>query len=145
MKAFGEEIASPLLGSGVGVEDPVAGLSSSAAAARLLEYGRNEVPVEKPSKLRVFLRQFEGPMPMMLMLACVMSAAVTDWEDFGIIAAMLLLNASIAFVRRSPLPPPPFPLEVLRTPPYPNAPIGSTRSPWRSRRWTRSRASSGRR
>lgn len=144
MKAFGEEIASPLLGSGVGVEDPVAGLSSSAAAARLLEYGRNEVPVEKPSKLRVFLRQFEGPMPMMLMLACVMSAAVTDWEDFGIIAAMLLLNASIAFVRRSPLPPVPVG-RPPNSPPYPNAPIGSTRSPWRSRRWTRSRASSGRR
>ena len=96
-----DEIANPLLADDCAGDDPRAGLSSATAAARLAAYGRNEVPVEKPSKLRVFLRQFEGPMPMMLMLACVLSAAVEDWEDFGIIAAMLLLNATIAFYEES--------------------------------------------
>lgn len=33
----------------------------------------------------------------MLILACVLSAAVQDWQDLGIIFAMLFLNACIAF------------------------------------------------
>lgn len=37
-------------------------------------------------------------MPLMLGLACALAATVEDWEDFGIIGAMLLLNATIGFV-----------------------------------------------
>ncbi|EGB02945.1 hypothetical protein AURANDRAFT_34719, partial [Aureococcus anophagefferens] len=96
------ELLNPLLSESGDLRDSLPrGLSSVEAAAKLARFGRNEVPVETPSRLSVFLRQFSGTMPAMLMLACVLSAAVKDWEDFGIIAAMLLLNATIGFYEES--------------------------------------------
>ena len=96
------ELLNPLLSESGDLRDSLPrGLSSVEAAAKLARFGRNEVPVETPSRLSVFLRQFSGTMPAMLVLACVLSAAVKDWEDFGIIAAMLLLNATIGFYEES--------------------------------------------
>ena len=51
------------------------GLSEEEARSRLARFGRNEVPVETPSRLSVFLRQFSGTMPAMLMLATIFSAS----------------------------------------------------------------------
>ncbi|KAJ8603845.1 hypothetical protein CTAYLR_000289 [Chrysophaeum taylorii] len=73
------------------------GLSSAEASARLTEFGRNEVPIEEEPLWKVFMRQFTGTMPMMLILACILSAAVEDYQDLGIIFAMLFVNACIAF------------------------------------------------
>lgn len=78
-------------------EESAAGLTSSEAAARLVEYGRNEIPVEQESMLLIFGRQFTGTMPGMLILSCVLAAAVEDYQDLGIIAFMLIVNACIAF------------------------------------------------
>jgi len=36
-----------------------------------------------------------GPMPFMIEVAAVLAGAVEDWEDFGIILTLLLVNASI--------------------------------------------------
>ncbi len=40
---------------------------------------------------------FWGPIPWMIEVAAVLSAAVGHWEDFGVIAAMLLINAGVGF------------------------------------------------
>lgn len=87
----------PLLLAEDDSREDVGGLSSAEAKRRLAQFGRNEVPLEVEALWQVFLRQFTGTMPAMLILACVLSAAVRDWQDLAIIFAMLFLNASIAF------------------------------------------------
>ena len=94
-------MTTPLLDSSVARCAHTLGLSSVEALRRLEIFGRNEVPVEVVPKWKIFARQFTGTMPVMLILACLLSAIVLDWEDFGIIAAMLLLNATIAFYEES--------------------------------------------
>ncbi|KAJ8599296.1 hypothetical protein CTAYLR_006801 [Chrysophaeum taylorii] len=91
----GEDTANPITDVEVGVAGM--GLSSAEAAARLERFGRNEVPIEKVPLWKVFVRQFNGTMPAMLILACLLAAAVQDWEDFGIILFMVLLNACIGY------------------------------------------------
>lgn len=36
-------------------------------------------------------------MPFMILLACVLAAAVLSWDDFGIILSMLRANAVLGF------------------------------------------------
>jgi H+-transporting ATPase len=73
------------------------GLSSSEAQARLTEYGYNELPEEKTNPFLKFLSYFWGPIPWMIEAAAILSGVVRHWEDFGIILALLLMNASVGF------------------------------------------------
>ncbi len=73
------------------------GLSSEEAARRLARYGPNAIEEKRPSPLRRFLSYFWGPIPWMIEIAAVLSAAVQRWEDFAIILTMLLLNAGVGF------------------------------------------------
>lgn len=75
----------------------LAGLTSAEVEIRLLEYGRNEIPEHETPWYILLGKQFIGTMPFMLELACVVSAVVKDFEDFGIILAMLLINGFIGF------------------------------------------------
>ena len=43
----------------------------------------------------ILLRQFIGPFPAMIEVACVLAAVASKWDDFGIILAMLLVNGFI--------------------------------------------------
>jgi len=53
------------------------GISSSQAAARLLEYGPNELPERKPpGLLRIFFCQFKSPFVCVLLAAAVVSWAL---------------------------------------------------------------------
>ncbi len=73
------------------------GLSQAEAQRRLTQYGYNELPEEKGNPILKFLSYFWGPIPWMIEIAAVLSALVHHWEDFGIILALLLMNAVVGF------------------------------------------------
>jgi H+-transporting ATPase len=73
------------------------GLSDREAANRLAQYGYNEImEKEEPLWHRIF-RRFWGPIPWMIETAAILSAMVRKWDDFTIIAILLLVNASLDF------------------------------------------------
>jgi H+-transporting ATPase len=73
------------------------GLSSSEAKERLQRYGFNEIPERKVNPFLQLLRYFWGPIPWMIEVAAVLSALVRHWPDFGIILALLMVNAAVGF------------------------------------------------
>ena len=81
--------------------DPRLGLSSEQATARLTEYGFNEIQEHKPSRLLKFLGYFTGSIAYLIEAAAILSGALQDWTDFGIITALLFVNAFIGFMEES--------------------------------------------
>ena len=73
------------------------GLTSAEAKARLKQYGLNAIAEKRTSLLARLFSYFWGPIPWMIEVAAGLSAAVGRWEDFGVIAAMLLINAGVGF------------------------------------------------
>lgn len=73
------------------------GLSNFEAKKRLEEYGQNEITEEKVNPLIKFFKYFWGPMPWLIEVAVVLSAIIQHWADFGIILALLFLNAVVGF------------------------------------------------
>ena len=62
-----------------------AGLTGAEAQKRLAQYGPNEIAEKKTNALLKFLSYFWGPIPWMIEVAVILSAAVRHWPDFGII------------------------------------------------------------
>ncbi len=75
----------------------LAGLTSAEAARRLAQTGPNAIAEARTSLLIKLLSYFWGPIPWMIEVAAVLSAAVGHWADFAVIAAMLLINAAVGF------------------------------------------------
>ncbi len=73
------------------------GLSQAEAQNRLAQYGPNEIKEEKTNAILKFLTYFWGPIPWMIEIAVILSAAVGHWEDFGIILFLLVCNAVVGF------------------------------------------------
>jgi magnesium-transporting ATPase (P-type) len=73
------------------------GLTSEEAEARLLEYGRNELPEKVDPKWLIFLRQFWAPMPIMIWIAIIIEAGIQNFIDMGILLFIQFANASISF------------------------------------------------
>ncbi len=71
------------------------GLSSPEAEKRLQQFGPNEIQEKKVNPLLKFLRYFWGPIPWMIEAAVIMSAVIQRWPDFGIILALLMVNAIV--------------------------------------------------
>jgi len=73
------------------------GLNAEQVRERLARFGYNEIQEkEEPLWHRVF-RRFWGPIPWMIETAAILSAVVQKWDDFAIIAVMLLVNAGLDF------------------------------------------------
>jgi H+-transporting ATPase len=73
------------------------GLSKAEAEQRLGKYGYNELPEKKENPLLKFLSYFWGPIPIMIMVAAILSAVLRHWPDLGVILALLVLNAVVGF------------------------------------------------
>ena len=73
------------------------GLSEAEAARRLARYGENALAEHPVSAWERLMRFFWGPIPWMIEIAAILSAALGHWEDLGIILAMLLINAGVGF------------------------------------------------
>ncbi|MGA7985791.1 MAG: cation-transporting P-type ATPase, partial [Burkholderiales bacterium] len=80
--------------------DP-AGLTSAEAAQRLRELGPNTVPEERRHPLRALLLKFWAPVPWMLEAAVVLELALGKLDEAAVIAALLVLNAVLAFAQES--------------------------------------------
>ena len=75
--------------------DPDTALTDAEAARRLAQFGPNEIEENRVNPWLRFLAFFWGPIPWMIEIAAVLSAAVAHWEDFTIILIMLLLTLGL--------------------------------------------------
>ncbi|MCW4009076.1 MAG: plasma-membrane proton-efflux P-type ATPase [Candidatus Bathyarchaeota archaeon] len=75
------------------------GLSSEEVAAKLGQYGFNEIPERKVSPFRKFLSYFWGPIPWMIEVAAVLSILIQHYEDFVMIFTLLVVNAIVGFLQ----------------------------------------------
>ena len=73
------------------------GLTADQAKQRLVRYGPNEIAEETASPLRALLAYFWGPIPWMIEVAVILSAALGHWADFFIILLLLVANAGVGF------------------------------------------------
>lgn len=73
------------------------GLTSDEAKEALLKYGKNELPEKTEPKWLLFLRQFWAPMPIMIWIAIIIEAAITNFLDMGFLLLIQFTNASISF------------------------------------------------
>ena len=73
------------------------GLSQAEAEKRLAEYGPNEIAEKQQSALLKLLKNFYGPIPIMIESAAILSAISCAWDDFAVILFLLFMNALIDF------------------------------------------------
>ena len=83
--------------------DVQAGLSATGAARRLERDGPNRLAeAKREPRWKAFLRQFQDLLIIILLIAAVISFAVTrEWETPVVIALVVLLNATIGFAQES--------------------------------------------
>ena len=78
----------------------VHGLDTAEVRARLERYGPNALDeAPPPSPLAILLHQFRSPLIYILLIAAVVTLALGEYVDSGVIAAVLALNAVIGFVQ----------------------------------------------
>jgi H+-transporting ATPase len=73
------------------------GLKKAEAQRRLEEYGYNEIEERKQSPILKFLAYFWGPIPIMIIIAAILSAVLRHWPDVGVIIVLLVMNAVVGF------------------------------------------------
>jgi len=73
------------------------GLSGEEANERLAQFGRNELPEKKTSKIVIFCSLLIEPMPLMIWAAAIIEAGIQNFLDMGILFAIQFANASIGF------------------------------------------------
>jgi plasma-membrane proton-efflux P-type ATPase len=81
--------------------NPATGLTASEVEERITKFGRNELPEKKTNPFLKFLMYFTGPISYLIEIACIIAAVVGDWIDFGIILALLFINAFIGFIEEA--------------------------------------------
>jgi len=78
------------------------GLSAATAHARLAEYGPNTFTPQKGSgPLKRVLAQFNQPLIIILIVAGVVTAALQEWVDSGVIFGVVVLNALVGYLQEA--------------------------------------------
>jgi magnesium-transporting ATPase (P-type) len=76
------------------------GLQEAEATERLKRYGSNELEDAEPiSYVAILLHQFRSPLIYILVVAALVTAAIGEYIDTGVIVAVLVLNAIIGFTQ----------------------------------------------
>ncbi|KAH8069903.1 hypothetical protein JL721_5439 [Aureococcus anophagefferens] len=90
--------SAPLLGEekGYGASGKTEGLARRGAK-RLEEFGPNVLEEAKRNELLIFLSFFWGPMPIMIWAATAVVAVEGDWEDFGVLLTLQVVNGTVGF------------------------------------------------
>ncbi|KAG7196284.1 plasma membrane H+-ATPase [Scheffersomyces spartinae] len=79
--------------------DPATGLTSAEVEKRRKKFGLNQMAEEKENLVLKFVMFFVGPIQFVMEAAAILAAGLEDWVDFGVICALLLLNASVGFIQ----------------------------------------------
>lgn len=79
--------------------DPQTGLTDEEVTKRRKKYGPNQMAEEKENLFLKFIMFFVGPIQFVMEAAAILAAGLGDWVDFGVICALLLLNACVGFVQ----------------------------------------------
>lgn len=79
--------------------DTRVGLTESEVANRRRKYGLNQMKEEKENLILKFFGFFVGPIQFVMEAAAILAAGLEDWVDFGVILALLLLNACVGFIQ----------------------------------------------
>lgn len=78
-------------------DDDANGLTDAEAAKRLAQYGENALAEHQVGMVERLAHFFWGPIPWMIEVAAVLSAALGHWADLAIIVTMLVINAGVGF------------------------------------------------
>jgi cation-transporting ATPase F len=80
--------------------DPTSGLTDEEAQKRLARYGPNELPEgDQRGAFVTFLLQFNSPLIYVLLGASIVTAAVQEWIDTGVILAVVVVNAIVGYIQ----------------------------------------------
>ena len=77
--------------------DPRVGLTDEAAEQLRSLFAFNEIVEPRRNRWRRFVGYFTGSIAYLIEAAAILSAALRDWLNFGIITALLLVNALIGY------------------------------------------------
>ncbi|KAM9916392.1 hypothetical protein OXX59_010013, partial [Metschnikowia pulcherrima] len=78
---------------------PATGLTDDEVTKRRKKYGYNQMAEEHENLVLKFVMFFVGPIQFVMEAAAVLAAGLEDWVDFGVICALLLLNAFVGFIQ----------------------------------------------
>ena len=82
--------------------EPSVGLISSQVTDRQAKFGLNELTQRRRrSEFIRFLLQFHAPLIYILLAASIITAAMGEWVDAGVIFGVIFINAIIGFVQES--------------------------------------------
>jgi H+-transporting ATPase len=73
------------------------GLTSQAAEELLAKHGPNVLPEKVIPLWYIFLSLLWQPMPIMIWIAALVEAILSNWSDMGILLLIQFINATIAF------------------------------------------------
>jgi len=79
--------------------DTRTGLTSQEIADRRKRFGFNQMNEEKENLYKKFLMFFVGPIQFVMEAAAILAIGLKAWVDFGVILALLLLNACVGFIQ----------------------------------------------
>lgn len=76
------------------------GLTSEEVKKRLEKFGANKLAEEKEiNKLKIFINQFASPLIYILIIAGIITLALKEYIDAGVIFAVVILNAIIGYLQ----------------------------------------------